>query len=98
MVVLSASAIPPGKNIFLWVGSTDGRVKVFVNGQHIPFANDKGEKADSFSGYCQPASFDITAATTPGAENQISLFCTRETLNELGTGGLLSPVVIYTEK
>ena len=58
----------------------------------------KKEKTDSFTGYCQPASFDVTAAIKPGAENQISLFCTREFLNELGTGGLLAPVVIYREK
>ena len=59
--------------------------------------NAKGEKADSFSGYCQPASFDVTAALKEG-DNQISLFCTREGLNELGTGGLLSPVVLYRDK
>jgi len=90
--------IPSGKKVFLWLSATDGRAKLFVNGQHVPYVNDKGESADSFSGYCQPASFDITTALKPGAKNQISLFCTREFINELGTGGLLGPVVIYREK
>ncbi|HKB38706.1 MAG TPA: DUF4838 domain-containing protein [Gemmataceae bacterium] len=90
-------AVPKGKKVFLWIGATDGRVKLFVNGKHIPYAGPKGEKADSFSGYSQPVSLDITAAVTAG-ENQLALFCTREFLNELGTGGLLSPVVIYREK
>ena len=91
-------AVPAGKKVYLWLGATDGRVKVFVNGKHVPHVGAKGEKADTFTGFCQPASFDITAAVKPGAENQVSLLCTREFLNELGTGGLLSPALIYREK
>lgn len=91
-------AHPTGKKLFLWLGSTDGRVKVFVNGTHVPYVNEKGESADSFSGFCQPISLDISAAVKPGEENQITLFCTREFVNELGTGGLLAPPVIYGEK
>ena len=34
----------------------------------------------------------------PGAENQISILCSRGAINELGTGGLLGPVTIYREK
>jgi hypothetical protein len=90
-------ALASGRKVFLWVGATDGRVKVFVNGQHVPHVNDKGEKADSVTGYCQPFSFDITAVAKPEAENQISLYCTREIVNELGTGGLLAPLAIYSE-
>ncbi|MBC7821500.1 MAG: DUF4838 domain-containing protein [Planctomycetaceae bacterium] len=93
--------LPPltaGKKTFLWIGATDGRVKVFVNGQHIPHINDKAEKADSISGYCQPFSFDISSAVKPDADNSISLFCTREIVNELGTGGLLSPAAVYAER
>jgi hypothetical protein len=94
---VTLSAVPAGKKVGLWIGATDGRVKVFVNGKHVPYVGTKGEKADSFSGFCQPASFDITAAVTPRAENQISLLCTREALNELGTGGLLAPLVVYRD-
>ncbi len=90
--------VAPGKKIQLWVGATDGRVKVFVNGQHVSYVNEKQESADSFTGYCQPASFDITSALKPGGENHIALFCTREAVNELGTGGLIAPITIYAEK
>ncbi len=90
--------VAEGKKIFLWVGATDGRVKVFVNGRHIPHVNDKSESADSFSGYCQPAFFDITAAARRDGDNSIALFCTREVVNELGTGGLLAPVAVCAEK
>ncbi len=91
-------AAKSGKNTQLWIAATDGRVKVFVNGKHIPHVNEKNESADSFTGHCRPASFRITDAIKPGQENQISLFCTREFLNELGTGGLLGPAVIYRDK
>jgi hypothetical protein len=91
-------AVPAGKKVYLWLGATDGRVKVFVNGRHVPFVNAKGEPADTFTGFCQPASFDVTAAVRPGADNQVTLLCTREFLNELGTGGLLSPALLYREK
>jgi hypothetical protein len=83
--------------VLLWIGATDGRVKVFVNKKPIDYVSPKGEKADSFVGSCQPATFDITQALGPEGE-QISLFCTREFLNELGTGGLLAPVVVCREK
>jgi hypothetical protein len=95
---VAVPAVPGGKKVYLWVGATDGRVKVFVGGKHVPYVGPKGERADSFSGYCQPVSFDITGAIRPGAENQVSLLCTREALNELGTGGLLAPVVLYRER
>lgn len=91
-------AVPAGKKVFLWVSSEDGAVKVYVNGQHVPYVNEKGEKSDEFSGWCQPVSFDVTAAVKPGAENQISIVGTRQFLNELGTGGLLGPVMLYSEK
>ena len=52
---------------------------------------------DVFSGYAAPASFDVTAAVTPGT-NQLTLECVRLVQNELGTGGLLGPVVLYRLK
>lgn len=91
-------AVPAGKKVFLWISSTDGKAKVFVNGTHVPYVNAKGESSDEFSGYCSPASFDITAAVKPGADNQITIVGTRVFINELGTGGLIGPVVLYREK
>ncbi|MGE0608739.1 MAG: DUF4838 domain-containing protein [Pirellulales bacterium] len=91
-------AAPAGKKSYLWIGSTDGSVKVFVNGQHIPYVNEKGESSPDFNGYCQPISLDITSALRPDGNNQISLFCTRTFFNELGTGGLLSQTLVYQDK
>jgi hypothetical protein len=86
------------KKIYLWLGSTDGSVKVFVNGTHVPYVNAKQETKEEFNGFCEPAAFDITSAVRPGQTNQISILTTRTFFNELGTGGLLGPVTIYREK
>lgn len=95
---VKAPKLPAGKKVFLWVPSTDGSVKVFVNGKHVKWVNRKGEVLEKFSGYCAPASFDVTGIVKGGTENQISLLCHRSFLNELGTGGLLAPPMLYREK
>ena len=99
-------AVPAGKKVFLWIGSTDGSAKLFVNGQHIPYVQVteqpdktmKSETKEEPNGYCQPFSFDITAVVKPGVASQVSILCTRTFFNELGTGGLLAPVLVYSEK
>lgn len=95
---IAVPAVPAGKKVFLWLGATDGRAKLFVNGRPISYVDPQGKSADSFSSYCHPASFDITSAVQSGKENQISILCTREFLNELGTGGLIAPAALYCEK
>jgi hypothetical protein len=97
-VKVDLSAVPAGKRAFLWIGSTDGSARLFVNGQHVKYVTpEKGEALDAFSGYCQPALFDVTAAIKPGA-NRLTILCERKWLNELGTGGLMGPVVVYRER
>jgi len=90
--------LPADKRVYLWIGATDGRARVFVNGQHVPFVNEKSEEVAEADGYCAAFSFDITDAVKPDAENRIAIIGTRHIINELGTGGLLGPVLIYREK
>jgi hypothetical protein len=94
-------APPEGKRVFLWIGSTDGRAKVFVNGAHIAYVTSgKNETREEFNGYCLPTGetgFDVTAALKAG-DNQFTILCDRYNLNELCTGGLMGPVVLYREK
>ena len=97
-------AVPAGKKAYLWIGSTDGSAKLFVNGQHVKYPmpketdeHKKGDLVDAFSGFCQPGMFNVTAALKPGV-NQITILCERTWLNELGGGGLMGPVVMFREK
>jgi hypothetical protein len=96
--------LPKGKKAFLWIGMTDGSAKVFVNGKHIKYVvpkktkkHEAGDVLDALTGYCKPASLDITGALKQG-ENQITILAERLHLNELGTGGIMGPVVLYREK
>lgn len=91
---VTAPDLPAGKKVFLWISSTDGQVKVFLNGQHVPYVGG----AATAEGYCQPFSFDVTAQWKPNAENQVTIIGTHTFLNELGTGGLLGPVLFYREQ
>ncbi len=95
---------PKGKKVYLWIGATDGRAKVFVNGKHIKYVvpettrwQKAGTVLDAFDGYCQSARFDVTDALKAG-DNQITILAERHRLNELGTGGLIGPVMLYREK
>jgi hypothetical protein len=90
-------AVPKGRRVFLWLGSFDGRVKVFVNGRQARAVGAKGSPSGEVTGYCQPFSFDITGAAREGT-NVVALLFTRTAFNELGTGGLLGPAVVYAEK
>jgi hypothetical protein len=92
-------AVTAGKKVFLWVPNEDGDIKVFVNGIHVPYVNEKGESSDELkSGFGTPISFDISAAVKANSKNQISIIGTRAYLNELGTGGLMAPPYLYAEK
>ncbi|HEV7405529.1 MAG TPA: DUF4838 domain-containing protein [Chthoniobacteraceae bacterium] len=96
---LKAPAVQAGKKVYLWVSREDGDVKVWINGQAIPYVNAKGEVQDEFkNGYGVPVSFDITAALKLGVENQVTIRGTRVFINELGTGGLMGPVYLYRER
>ncbi len=90
--------MPKGKKVFLWVGATDGSIQVFLNGKPVSCVDAKGEVRETFTGYCQPVSFDITDAVKVGAANSVAVLATRTFFNELGTGGLLAPLMVYREK
>lgn len=95
-VKVDLAALPAGKRAVLWIGSTDGSAKLFVNGQHVKYS-DNGKVLDAFTGYCEPAMFDVSGVVKAGA-NQLTILCERNWLNELGTGGLMGPVLLYREK
>lgn len=91
-------ALPAGKRVHLWLGATDGSAKVFINGKHVAYRGADGKSSNEASGYCQPFSWDISDAVRSGERNTLAILCTRTGFNELGTGGLLAPAVIYAEK
>jgi hypothetical protein len=72
------------KRIFLWFGGVDEKVVVWVNNVQI----------GSGSGSFRPFELDATNAVTPG-KNTVVVQAINEQLNELGTGGIVAPVMFY---
>jgi hypothetical protein len=74
-----------GKRIFLWCGGVDEIAKVWVNGRFV--SNSHG--ASLF-----PFEMDATEFVKPG-KNVITMCVSNEVVNEIGTGGIVAPVMLY---
>jgi len=75
-----------GRRVFLWFGAIDEAAKVWVNGQEIGISPRITFK---------PFELDATGAIRPGKPNVVAVCVSNETLHELGTGGILGPVMFY---
>jgi len=75
-----------GKRIFLWVGGIDELAKVWLNGRCLGI---------SPRGSFTPFEMDATEAVNPGGPNTVVICVSNATLNEVGTGGITGPVMLY---
>ncbi len=75
-----------GSRVFLWCGGVDEKAKVWVNGQPIGISHGAA---------FYPFEMDATAAVRAGAANIITFCVANEVVNELGTGGIVAPVILY---
>lgn len=75
-----------GRRIFLWFGGIDEKARVWVNGKLVGISHDAA---------MLPFEFDATAAVKPGQLNMVTVQLKNETVDELGTGGILFPVFFY---
>jgi hypothetical protein len=93
-VVLDAppTNAPPAR---LWIGATDGAVRVFVNGRPCPALLRGNRTAPEHTGFSQPARFAIEDAVRPGT-NIVAVRCERTTVNARGASGILgAPAACY---
>ena len=76
-----------GKDLRLWFGGFDNNVDVYLNGRHL------GEK----TGFVKPQEFtDVAGLVNYGGENMLAVRVSAGGLAEIGTGGLMMPVMLYT--
>ncbi len=73
----------------LWFGGVDSRIHVWLNGRDV---------AEKFAGSYAPAEFDITAPLKPGERNELLISVDNTFPNDIGTGGIIRPAVIYVPK
>jgi hypothetical protein len=79
-------AAAKGQRVFLWFGAIDEAAKVWVNGRSIGVSPKVVFK---------PFELDATEAIEPGKPNLVAVCVANEKLNELGTGGIMGPVMFY---
>lgn len=85
---VSLPADVAGQRVFLWCGGADEKAKVWVNGKEIGISG-----GSAFI----PFEMDATDAVQAG-ENTITIAVSNTRLDELGTGGLVAPVILYIPK
>jgi hypothetical protein len=74
-----------GKRVFLWCGGVDEKAKVWVNGKPIGISPGAA---------FYPFELDATDAVKAG-KNEIVVAVVNDVVNELGTGGIVAPVILY---
>lgn len=74
------------KDLRLWFGGFDNNVDVYLNGVHL------GEK----TGFVRPQEFADVAQHLRDGENLLAVRVSAGGLAEIGTGGLMMPVMLYT--
>ena len=74
-----------GKRVFFWCGGADELAKVWLNGHTIGISHGAA---------FYPFELDATDAVQAG-ENVIVVCVSNRRVNELGTGGIVAPVILY---
>lgn len=75
------------RKLMLWLGGVDEAARVWVNGTYISEVETNG---------FEPVEFDITRAVKLGQRNLIAIRVVNEVVNELGTGGITRPAMIWS--
>jgi len=78
-----------GRELRLWLGAIDDQAKAWINGQELPLL----EKGTAPCG--RPWEFDATQAIRTGEDNVIVVKVSNRAINELGTGGITGPAMLW---
>jgi hypothetical protein len=74
-----------GQRVFLWCGGVDEKAKVWLNGKPLGISHGAA---------FYPFEMDATDALKPG-KNVLVFATINEVVNEVGTGGIVTPVMLY---
>lgn len=74
-----------GQRVFLWCGGVDEKAKVWVNGKAVGISPGAA---------FYPFEVDATDAVK-GGKNEVVFAVVNDVVNELGTGGIVAPVILY---
>jgi len=87
-----------GRTIYVWFGGVDEKAKVWLNGKLLGQSDAEGPGLPGVRGAFRPFEFDVTKAVRFGAMNSLVVKIANHQLNELGTGGIVAPVMFWSPK
>jgi len=89
-----------GRKVYLWFGGVDRTATVWVNGQLLGTSAEPNEGLPGVPGAFRPFDLDATKAVRFGAArpNTIAVRVASPTLSEVGTGGIVAPVMFWSPK
>lgn len=85
-----------GKKLLLWFGAIDELAKVWINDQYLGESFAQSPELPGYPMTFKPFEFDVTDYIRFDKPNTISVKVTNIQFNEIGTGGIIAPVMIYT--
>jgi hypothetical protein len=78
-----------GRELRLWLGGIDDQAKAWINGKALP------ELSRGAAPIGRPWEFDASKAVRAAEPNVIVVKVSNRAVNELGTGGITGPAMIY---
>ena len=86
------------RKLYLWFGGVDEEAKVWVNGKYVGSSTDPGGGLPGVPQPFKPVDFDITEVVRFDKANTIAVRIKNVLQNEVGTGGIVAPVMIWSPK
>jgi hypothetical protein len=78
-----------GRKIFLWLGGIDDTASAWINGRELAVLNEGWPPCG------RPWEFEATDAIRPGEENVVVVKVSNRQVDEIGTGGMTGPAMIW---
>ena len=85
-----------GHPVYLWFGGVDEQASVWVNGKFLGTNREPVGGLPGVPGTFRPFDLDATPAVNFGGENWVVVRVVNKSLDELGTGGIVAPVMFWT--
>jgi hypothetical protein len=87
-----------GRKIFLWFGGVDEQAKVWMNGTLLGESAELGRNLPGAGSSFSPFEVEVTKVIRFDRPNFIAVKITNRVVDELGTGGITAPVMLWSPK
>jgi len=85
-----------GRPVYLWIGGVDTRARVWINGEFVGTSAEPKEGLPGVPGSFRPFDMPATKAVNFGEQNWVVMEIVNDKLGELGTGGIMGPVMFWS--